>query len=416
MGSGVIGVTTAYFLSRRGHEVTVLDRQDGPGLETSFANGALLTPSMSEPWNAPGCWRALLCSLVRPHSAMQVRLKALPTLAGWGIQFLRNSSCARFERNTQSNLRLALNSLDVLESLRRQTDIDYARTARGSLRLFRDAAALERALADAATRVREGLRFRSLSASDVVAFEPALAPISDVLAGGIHYEADQAGDAYLFCVRMKELAERQGVQFRFRTKVHALSARSGQLVEIATEQQRFVADRCVIAAGSHSVALLRGVGIQLPVRPVKGYSITVSRPLGERGLQTAIVDDHFHAVLTPLGQDIRVAGTAEFAGFDHSMRPERIGNLMRLLRAVLPRAQFDSEAVKPWCGLRAMSADGVPIIGSTPMANVFVNTGHGHLGWTMAAGSAQLIANLVCGEPPSIDPAPFASERFLGLR
>jgi D-amino-acid dehydrogenase len=218
IGSGLIGVTTAYYLRRSGHEVTVIDRQEGPGLETSFANGALLTPSMPEPWNAPGSWRVLLASLCRSDAALQLRLRAVPALAGWGVTFLRNSRAAAFRRSALSNLRLALYSLEVMQSLRLETRIEYGRAACGTLRVFRDQASLDRA-SEAANRLSsEGLSLRRLSSEATVKLEPALAPIANQLTGALYYEADETGDAYRFCAALADDARRRGVEFHFHTK------------------------------------------------------------------------------------------------------------------------------------------------------------------------------------------------------
>lgn len=416
VGSGLIGVTTAYFLRRRGHEVTVVDRQEGPGRETSFANGALLTPSMAEPWNTPGSWRVLLRSLGRSDAALQLRLRALPTLAGWGVAFLRNSRAATFERNALSNLRLALYSLEVMKLLRQETGIEYGRTTRGSLRVFRDSATLDQAFATAHQLLSEGLRFRRLSTEETVDLEPALEPIASQLRGALHYEADETGDAYKFCVALADHARQQGVHFRFRTEVSSLEARADRMTAVVSGRERFVADRYIVAAGSYSTPLLRGVGVRVPVRPAKGYSITFDGQQKPHALSIPVIDDQLHAVVVPLEGAIRVAGTAEFAGYDFALRPARIRNLLTLLQTVLPQAQFDPAIGKPWCGLRAISADGVPIIGPTPVSNLLVNTGHGHLGWTMAVGSAQLLADLTCGNSTSISPAPFALARFNATR
>ena len=416
IGGGLIGVTTAYFLRNRGHEVTVIDREEGAGRQTSFANGALLTPSMSEPWNAPGCWRVLMASVGRPDSAMQLRLRALPSLAGWGVTFLRKSTPGTFERSALSNLRLALYSLDVLQSLRQRTGIEYGRTARGSLKVFRDHPSLDRACVAATRMLSVGLLSRRLTREEVAELEPALAPVAEQLAGGIHYETDETGDAYRFCVALTEQAKQQGVEFSFGTEVSSLEMRSGRVMAAVSQRERFVADRYVVAAGSYSTPLLRRVGVQLPVRPAKGYSVTFDEQPGRQSLGIPVIDDHLHAAVVPLQGAIRAAGTAEFAGFDLSLRPERIRNLVSFAQVLLPHAGLDPAAARPWCGLRPMSADGVPIMGSTPISNLWVNTGHGHLGWTMAAGSAQLLADLMCGDSPSIDPAPFALSRFASGR
>jgi len=413
IGSGLIGVTAAYFLKRRGHEITVLDRQQGPGRETSFANGALLTPSMPEPWNAPGSWRVLLGSLARSDSGLQLRLRALPSLGRWGASFLRNSKPALFERNTIRNLHLALFSLKVMQSLRRETQVEYGGVAPGSLKLFRNHGALKDAIIVANRLLREGLTFRQLSRDETVAREPALTAVAEQLAGAIFYPTDETGDAYRFCVALADYARQQGVEFRFRTGVSSLELRSGRVTAVVSERERLVADQYVVAAGSYSTPLLRPLGIRLPVRPAKGYSVTFNPQRTEGALKVPLVDDDWHAAVVPVGRAIRVAGTAEFAGFDLSLRPERVRNLVNLAQSILPRAGLDAATAQPWCGLRPMSADGVPIVGPTAISNLWVNTGHGHLGWTMAAGSGQLLAELMSGDSPSIDCAPYELKRFV---
>lgn len=411
IGSGLIGLTTAYFLRQRGHDVTVLDRQPGPGLETSFANGALLTPSMSDPWNAPGCWRVLLSSLGRADAAMQLRVKALPTLIGWGIGFLKNSQRAVFERSTSNNLRLALYSVQIMHALREQTGIRYA-DARGSLRFFRDRDALDRAYDTAERTLSSSLRVRRLSAAETIELEPALTPIADRLAGAIFYEVDELGDAYKFCTALAERLRNDGVEFRFGAEATAWDMNSGKVTAALVGDERIAADRYVVAAGSFSAPLLNKLGIEVPVRPAKGYSITFSDSRERPALNIPLVDDLLHAAIVPLDGALRIVGAAEFAGFDRTISAARIDNLQKLLGEALPRANIDRASGKPWCGLRPMSMDGVPIIGPTSIANVFVNTGHGHLGWTMAAGSGRLLADLLCGDAPEIEAAAFGLERF----
>jgi D-amino-acid dehydrogenase len=412
IGSGLIGVTTAYFLRERGHEVTVIDRREGPALETSFANGALLTASMAEPWNAPRSWRVLLASLGRADSPMQLRFRALPSLMTWGIAFLRNSRVATFERSALSNLRMALYSLEMLKSIRQQTGIDYGHAASGSLRIFRDRAALDRASVAAERVQRQGLNFRVLSSEQTVELEPALAPIADQLAGGLHYATDQTGDAFRFCTELTEYLRLRGAEFRFNTEVSSLKTASGRITAVISGRDRLVADKYVVAAGSYSGVLLHGVGLRLAVRPAKGYSLTFSRRADQTTIRIPVVDDDLHAVIVGLPGAIRVAGTAEFAGYDLTLPKARIRNLMSLVGRILPWEQFDPAAAQPWCGLRAMTSDGVPIISTTPLQNLLVSTGHGHLGWTMAAGSGHLIADLICGGPAGIDPAAYSMTRF----
>lgn len=412
IGSGLIGVTSAYFLSRRGWEVTVLDRQDGPGQETSFANGSLLTPSMPEPWNAPGSWRVLLASIGRSDSPLQLRVKALPQLAGWGTRFLRNSSRERYERNSIRNLKLALHSLEVLGQLRQEIDIEYGSATSGTLRVFRDRAQLERALAWAGRLKAEGMTYRLLTGSEVAAMEPALSPISGQLAGAINYPVDEIGNAYKFCVGLADHARRAGVDFRFRTPVTGIASRHGKITAVRSGDQEFTADSYVVAAGSYTPLLLKTLGISVPVRPAKGYSLTFQRPSPDIPFRVPVCDDDFHAVVVPLENVIRVAGTAEFTGYDLSLSEARIGNLVKLVRQVLPAWTLDPATAKPWCGLRPMSADGVPIIGPTPIGNLWINNGHGPLGWTMAVGSGQLLSDLLTGGSPGVNPAAYALARF----
>lgn len=412
IGSGLMGVTSAFFLTRCGYDVTVLERADGPARETSFANGAMLTAGMAEPWNSPGSWRVLLGSLVRSDAALQVRLGALPSLLGWGITFLRHSAPARFERNAASVLKLALYSRAAMQSLREELDIDYGRAARGSLSIFRSHAALDRACAVAHRRSLEGLPFRRLSNGEAVELEPALAPIAEQLAGAIHYATDETGDAHRFCESLAERARGLGVRFRFGTEVSSLEVESGRVVAVASNQGRLTADRYVIAAGSYSTPLLREAGINLPVRPAKGYSLTFDDSRERPSLRLPIIDSELHAVAVPLEGAVRLAGIAEFTGYDRTLNAARIRTLTKLLPAVLPRARLDFATAKPWCGLRPSSADGVAIIGATPIPNLWVNCGQGHLGWTTAAGSAKLLGSLLSGDTPGIDPAPYALARF----
>ena len=412
IGGGLLGISTAYFLGRQGWRVTVVERRHAPGLETSYANGALLSPSTPEPWNAPGCGRVLLRSLGRRDSPLQLRLKAMPRLARWGIEFLRNSSPARYEENTRRNFRLAMHSRTTLEALRARTGIEYGAAATGTLRVFRDAAALEAALAWAERFGDEGLEFRPLSTEETVALEPALAPIGSRLVGGIHYPLDAVGNAQAFCVALAEAARELGVEFHFGTEVREVRASGTRVSVILGDATQLTAEHCVVAAGSYTPLLLRSLGLGLPVQPVKGYSLTFERPPRDPPLRIPISDDELHAVVVPLQNVLRVAGTAEFAGYDLSLPDARVRTLAGLLPQVLPRAALDPDEGRPWCGLRPMTPDGVPIVGATGIGNLWVNTGHGALGWTLAAGSGRMLADLMSGTPPGLDPEPYAPARF----
>jgi D-amino-acid dehydrogenase len=325
---------------------------------------------------------------------------------------MRNSTAARYERNTVKNLTIALHSLEVLASIRQETGIEYGFSSRGSLRVVRNPAALERALAWAEHLRAHGLTFRRLTGDEIVAMDPALAPIGHQLAGGIHYPIDEIGNAYKFTVGLADHARRSGVDFRFRTSVTGIEMRQGKVAAVLSGGSRFTADCYVIAAGSYSPLLLKQLGIKLPVRPAKGYSITFEHSQLAPPFRQPVADDDFHAVVVPLEKVIRVAGTAEFTGYDLSLPEARIQNLVRLVNLVLPEGRFERAQAKPWCGLRPMSVDGVPIIGRTPIGNLWLNTGHGPLGWTMAAGSGQLLADLLTGGSPRVSADDYGLARF----
>jgi D-amino-acid dehydrogenase len=412
IGAGLIGVTSAYFLRKRGYDVLVLDRQSGPGRETSFANGSLLTPSMSEPWNAPGSARVLLKSIGRSDAPLQLRLSALPTHLLWGMKFLKHSRPAAFERHTLANLALALYSLDVMASLRQSTFIEYSRRSPGTLKLFRSAAALDAATAWAERLSSRGLTCRRLSAAEAISLEPSLEPIEKELTGAMYYKSDETGDAHRYCVALATQAENQGVEFRYSTLVSRIEVRRGKVEAVLAGTERISADRYLVAACSDSAPLLREAGVRIPVRPAKGYSVSFDERPGERRLRIPIVDDDLHAAVVPLGGKLRVAGTAEFAGYDMKLSMARVESLVRLVKRILPRGPYDLASARPWCALRATSVDGVPLIGATAIANLFVNTGHGHLGWTLAAGSGQLIADIVSGAPPAVESRAYTPKRF----
>lgn len=412
IGSGLVGLTSAWFLTHHGHDVTVIDRAEGPGRETSFANGSLLTPSMSDPWNAPGCWRVLLSSLSRSDASLKLHFRHLPAMAGWGLRFLRESRPVAYERNTLSNLRLALYSLEVLKELRETTGIEYGRGARGALKIFRGRESWDHAWEVASRLKADGLICRRLGRDATIELEPALEPIAASLVGGIHYGADETGNAFGFCTALAAHAQRLGVTMQFGTTVSSLEVRSGQVTAVVTERQRHIADAYVVAAGSFSSPLLRRIGIHLPIEPAKGYSVTFKDDPDRASLGLPVIDDDVHAAIVPLEGAIRVAGTAEFAGYDRSISPKRVANLSKLLTDVLPLGHYQAGSGAAWCGLRAMSADGVPIIGKTAIANLYVNSGHGHLGWTMAAGAGRLLADVLSDETPEVDPGPYALARF----
>ena len=409
-----MGVTSAYFLQRSGHEVVVIDREDGPGKKTSFASGCLLTPSMSEPWNVPGVWQELLGSLFNPEAALKLNWRALPTLTNWGTSFLRNSARENFDRNARSNLRLALRSTSAMRTIDRDVTFDYGRSSLGSLRIFRDESSLHRAQASMRRMMERGLEARTLSALEAVELEPALTPIAEQLAGAIHSADDATGDAHRFCAALARHVRDRGGVFHYGCEVQSLEVSRGGFTGVRTSRGTLVAHSCVVAAGSDSAALMRRVGIKLPIRPVKGYSVSFRCRSGVRTLRTPVIDDALHAAVVPLNGVLRVAGIAEFAGANLTIDPVRVRSLLMLLPKILPQYEqhLDTSTAQPWCGLRPMTADGVPIIGRTRIPNLYLNTGHGHLGWTLAVGSAELLAAVMLDGRSELEPISYSLARF----
>jgi D-amino-acid dehydrogenase len=411
LGAGIVGVTTAWELARDGHEVVLVDRQPGAALETSFANGGLVTPGMSDPWAAPGIPSLILRSLGREDSPFLLRLRALPGMLGWGLDFLANCTPERWRQNTETVLRLAVYSRDAIDALSDETGIAYDRNDRGNLRVYREPAALAKAAREAAHYRELGEPVAVLDAAACVALEPALAPVGDKLAGGVHYQGDHAGDCHKFTQALAERAAGIGVELRFGTRIAGFEREGDRITAIATDRGRIAGDRFVLACGSYSAGLARQLGFRLPIQPVKGYSATLPVAGWNNAPTMPILDHDLKAGMTRLGDRIRLAGTAEFAGFDLSPNTQRTANLMRAFRQLFPDYPGTAEPLL-WNGLRPMCPDGRPVVGRSPIANLFINAGHGPLGWTLSCGSARALADLIAGRSPAVDLAPFGLQRF----
>lgn len=411
LGAGVIGVTTAYYLARAGEEVTVIDRQPAAALETSFANGGLVTPGMSDPWAAPGVPRMMLTHLGREDAPFLLRLKAVPGMMGWGLRFLRNCAPGRWQANTETVLRLGVYSLDALDAVTAETGIAYDRCERGNLRVYQDTASLAKAAGGARLYRDMGQPVDVLDADGCIKLEPALAPVRRELAGGVHYKGDRSGDCLRFTQSLALHAAGMGVKFHYGTPIAGIEATAGRVTGVATDNGRIGGDRFVLACGSYSAPLARQLGIRLPVQPVKGYSATL--PVGgwNNAPTLPVVDYHRKIAVTRLGDRIRLAGTAEFGGFDRSDNPRRSAMLLTAFEALFPEYPRQGE-VQHWHGLRPMTPDGRPILGRTRLDNLFLNTGHGPLGWTLSCGSAKAITDIVTGRTADIDLSGFALDRF----
>jgi D-amino-acid dehydrogenase len=414
VGAGLLGLTTAYFLRRHGAEVTVVDRQKGPGLETSFANGGMLHASQASPWNAPGVFWYALRMFGREDSALLIRLRALPRMLGWAWTFFRNATPATFYTSLEKNTRLADYSLSVLNEHYAALNMNFDRADHGTLKIYRTAEELDEAVKLSERCAEWGVRYSALTPAEITALEPALGPIESALTGGVHFPDDVSGDAHKFCRELKQCCDDDGISFMLESEVSEVLVSNAQMQAIVVSGETLRADNCVIAAGSYSTHLAATAGVKIPVQPVKGYSVTV--PMSDWASQPAIpvIDDHYHAAVTPLGDRLRVAGTAEFAGFDDTLTPSRIENLYALIRHVYPRGadRIDRDKSAHWTGLRPMSPDGVGVMGDTPIRGLYLNTGHGHLGWTMAPGAGKLVADRIVTGHSEIDLGDYSLARY----
>lgn len=416
VGCGVIGVSTAWYLARAGADVTVVERGEGAALETSFANGSMLTPSLSAPWNAPGVWLRVLKYLGREEAALLVRPAAFPGLLHWGYRFLRNSQPARHEINLRKNLKLCNYSIEIMSEIRSETSVAYEADLTGVMEVCRDEAAMKRGRQHARVLGENQVAVRELSSIQAIEMEPALEPIQPDLAGGFFYPADEVGDAFKFSRGLQQHSERHGAIFRFGESVDKLLAANGRLRGVRLRGgEEIEADQIVVAAGSYTPGLVRTLGVTVPVCPAKGYSLTAPMPKGLPVLSHAVLDDGYKAGVVPLGgRRIRVGGTVEFTGFNQELSPKRVANLRRLLAGVLPRhaERIPAEEMRPWCGLRPASPDGVPILGASGVDGLFLATGHGHLGWSMAAGTGKALAQQLLAERQDFPLAEYELSRF----
>lgn len=413
VGAGLLGLASAWALHNKGYQVQVLEAESGPGLGTSYANAGMLTPSMADPWNEPGIWRKLLAWLGQEDAPMLLRPAALPHYLGWGLRFLRYSAPAAHQRAMQANFALAHASVQQFQQWRDTFAFDYDLRRQGTLQVFRDEQSLGVALQRSRHLQTRGLQVELLRGDDLLEREPALTDSANLWAGGIHYPDDETGDAHKFCSALAQWLQQQGVEFVYDCPVQALLVRQGRVRALRCADGERPVERVVLAAAGHSARLAGGAGQPLSLRPVKGYSLTV--PVAETDLlpQRSLIDHHLHAAATPFAKRLRLAGTAELAGWDDRLRPERIDALWTMLASLLPRlhASLDRAQAQPWAGFRPMSADGVPFIGASTVQGLYLNTGHGHLGWTQSLGSGRLLADLISGDTPLLDAAPYRPAR-----
>jgi D-amino-acid dehydrogenase len=411
LGSGVIGVSCAYQLALAGHEVMVLDRQPAAGMETSYGNAGEVSPGYSAPWAGPGVPLKAVQWLLMQHRPLVIRPHLDMGLIRWGLSMLRNCTAARYELNKGRMVRLAEYSRDCLRDLREETGIHYDERMQGTLQLFRTQKQFDGTGADIAVLRRYSVRFELLDRGGCIRHEPGLAGVKEKFVGGLLLPGDETGDCFQFTQKLAALAAERGVSFRHGVNIEKLLGDGTRITGVMVDGTRLDADATLVALGSYSPLLLKDVGIHIPVYPVKGYSITV--PITDpRGAPESTVMDETHKVaVTRLGDRIRAGGTAELAGYTLQLHAPRRRTLEHVVADLFPRGG-DLHRAEFWCGLRPMTPDGTPVVGGTRLSNLFIATGHGTLGWTMAAGTGRVMADVISGREPEIDMEGLTVERY----
>jgi D-amino-acid dehydrogenase len=414
LGSGVVGVSTAYYLARAGHDVTVIDRQPGAALETSFANAGQISPGYASPWAAPGVPLKAMKWLFQRHAPLAIRPDGSLFQLQWMWEMFKNCDADRYAVNKERMVRLAEFSRDCMRELRNEIGIDYEGRQQGTLQVFRTQAQFDGAAKDIDVLRQAGVPFEVLTREQLANAEPALANVRDKLVGGLRLPNDETGDCQMFTTKLAALAASIGVRFEYGVDIRAIESRGDQITGVRTDKGTFTADRYVVALGSYSRLLMKQF-FRVPVYPLKGYSITVPITDAAQAPVSTILDETYKIAITRFENRIRVGGMAEIAGYSKELNPRRRETLEMVVTDLFPNGGDVSQA-SFWTGLRPMTPDSTPIVGATPLRNLFLNTGHGTLGWTMACGSASVIADLVSGKIPAIHTDDLSIFRYAGSR
>ena len=402
LGAGVIGVTTAYYLAREGAEVRVLDRQAGPGMETSFANAGELSYGMTSPWAAPGIPQKAVKWLFMRHRPLFIWPLLSPRMWWWGVKMLANCNETAYARNKGRMVRISNYSRDMMTELIATEPIEFDLRQQGTLQLFRTEKQLKGSKADQEVLAEYDSPYEVLDADQCVAVEPGLAHVREKFVGGLRLTADRTGDCRMFTMALAERAAAMGVSFRYGTTIERFLMHGDRITGVETDQGVETADAYVCALGPYAPVLLRQAGIWLPIYPIKGYSITLPVTDDQAAPQSTIMDETHKVAITRLGDRIRVAGQAEIIGYNSKLGKTATDTVRYVVSDLFPKGGDVAQAVG-WTGLRPMTPDGTPVIGPTRYPNLFLNTGHGTLGWTMACGSGRAVADAVLGRKPGID-------------
>ena len=402
LGSGVVGVTSAYYLARHGHEVTVIDRQAQPALETSFANAGQISPGYSSPWAAPGIPAKAVKWLLQQHSPLKIQPLMDPEMWMWMLKMLRNCTAGRYSINKERMMRLAEYSRDCFIELRRAPDIEYDNRSLGTLQIFRTQKQINDTAKDIEVLERCNVPYEQLDTDGCIGVEPALARVREKIAGGLRLPGDETGDCFEFTQKLADISKSMGIKYKMKTHVLDVLSDGGRITGIKTSGGIKTADAYVIALGSYTSALLNRVDLRVPIFPVKGYSLTVPITNPDAAPVSTVMDETYKVAMTRFDDRIRVAGTAELAAFSDELLDKRRATISMVVQDIFPDGG-DIEQADFWTGLRPMTPDGPPIVGATPYPNLFTNSGHGTLGWTMSCGSSQMLADIISGKPTAID-------------
>jgi D-amino-acid dehydrogenase len=411
LGAGVIGVTTAYYLAKAGHEITVLDRQPGPALETSFGNAGEVSPGYASPWAGPGVPKKALGWIMDKYGPLVVRPQADPAQWRWMVQMLRNCTNARYALNKSRMVGIAEYSRDCLRALRADTGITYDDRSQGTLQLFRKQSQLDGTGGDIDVLKQYGVPYEVLDRAGCVRHEPGLQGVQHLFIGGLRLPDDETGDCHLFTQGLEKIAAGLGVNFVYDSTIKSVDVTGGRVAQVTTDKGVHTAGAYVMALGSFSPLLLRPLGIDAPVYPVKGYSLTLPITDASVAPQSTIMDESYKVAITRLGDRIRVGGTAEVGDYHPVPHAPRRMPLDKSVTDLFPTAG-DLTRATFWSGLRPMTPDGPPIVGPTHLPNLHLNTGHGTLGWTMACGTARVLADQISGLAPELDVKDLAITRY----
>ncbi len=401
LGGGVVGVTSAWYLAKAGHKVTLLERRDGVALETSHANAGQISPGYASPWAAPGIPLKAAKWLLQKHAPFTVRPTSDPFQLRWMLKMFANCTPAAYAVNKGRMVRLAEYSRDCMKQLRGELALDYEGRQLGTLQLFRSQGQLDASQRDIAVLEEYGVPYQSLNADGCEEVEPALARVRGKVVGGLRLPGDETGDCFRFTQALADEARKLGVSFVFNCAIDEVEIAKGRAVAVRAGEQRFQADAIVCALGSYGTGFLRPLGIELPVYPVKGYSLTLPMTDAEGAPRSTVLDETYKVAITRFDERIRVGGMAELSGFNLALNPRRHDTLAMVVRDLFPQGG-NLEQATFWAGLRPMTPDGTPLVGPSPIPGLWLNTGHGTLGWTMAAGSGQLLSDLISGNTPDI--------------